>query len=179
MMPIKVCRAIEVIKRRFLWGGNNEKRKLCLTRWATITRSKQHSGWGIIPIRHMNAALLCKWWWKFGHDRDALWRKVLISKCKANNNVWFPSSINGVHCASLWNGIISIGDRQGKFGDVVWNNLLIKVGSGKEVYYFGLITGLGWSLYASYFQDYFLSLANRTQWFLNCAHWRMDFLYGI
>lgn len=27
-----------------------------------------------------NWAILVKWWWRFGEERDALWNKIVVSK---------------------------------------------------------------------------------------------------
>ena len=53
-LPMQVSNSIDVIQRRFLWGGNDERKKLFLVKWSIISRSKKLRGSGITPIRPVN-----------------------------------------------------------------------------------------------------------------------------
>ena len=44
--------------------------------------------WGIIRLRLFNEALLGKWLWHYGLERDALWRRVIEVKCGSVLGGW-------------------------------------------------------------------------------------------
>lgn len=81
-MPEGVAKTIESIQAKFLWGGSDLKRKIHLIAWPKITHKKACGGLGIKSIRDMNEALLMKWWWRYGTEKESLWRKVIKSKNK-------------------------------------------------------------------------------------------------
>lgn len=79
-MPECVLRELVKIQSRFLWGGGELKKKVNLVGWNKITKSKKMGGLGVKNLKLMNECLLIKWWWRFGIEKGALWRKVICSK---------------------------------------------------------------------------------------------------
>lgn len=61
--PISVIVEMERIRRKFLWGGNEEKQKIHWVSWEKVIASKELWGLGVGSIRALNVALLVKWWW--------------------------------------------------------------------------------------------------------------------
>lgn len=55
---LKVLDLLESLRKKFLWGGNKNKKKILWMNWNTITRSKNHDGFGIIGLRSLNLVLL-------------------------------------------------------------------------------------------------------------------------
>ena len=44
----------------------------------------------------MNDVLLLKWWWRFGMEKECLWRRVVCEIYEIPQNRWLPSlSLNG------------------------------------------------------------------------------------
>ncbi|XP_056697578.1 uncharacterized protein [Spinacia oleracea] len=79
-LPRSTCDEIDRISRRFLWGGSEEKKKIHLVSWDTITKPKQLGGLGIRSMRQANSAFLAKLGWRVLAEPEALWSRVLRSK---------------------------------------------------------------------------------------------------
>lgn len=74
------CDEIYRISRRFLWGGSEEKRKVYLVSWNTVTKPKNAGGLGIRSMRQANSAFLTKLGWHVLAEPEALWSRVLRQK---------------------------------------------------------------------------------------------------
>jgi hypothetical protein len=72
LFPIPVCVAtsIEKLQRDFLWGGPGEEFKYHLVSWAKVCTPISKGGLGIRNLVLFNRALLGKWLWRFGRERD-------------------------------------------------------------------------------------------------------------
>jgi hypothetical protein len=79
-IPIRVANHFEKLQRDFLWGGIDEEFKYHLVRWDKVCSSIFEVGLGIRNLRTFNQALLGKWLWRYGYERDAWWRVVVDSK---------------------------------------------------------------------------------------------------
>ena len=73
-IPAAVANRIEKLQWNFLWGGLGDKPKFHLVRWATVFTPPSLGGLGLRKARLFNDALLGKWLWRFGIEKDALWR---------------------------------------------------------------------------------------------------------
>lgn len=53
--------------KKILWAGvdNDGKRKYHLAKWDLLCLKKDYGGSDILNLKHMNIALVEKWWWKF------------------------------------------------------------------------------------------------------------------
>ena len=71
---------IERLQRNFLWGSFGDDPKIHLVKWTTICAPISSGGLGIRKIRLINEALLGKWFWRFGIEEDAFWRRVIEMK---------------------------------------------------------------------------------------------------
>jgi hypothetical protein len=84
MLPKWVTKAIDNIRRRFLWHGHkrDDRKPVCLVNWTTVTMSKRIGGLGIRDLRIMNQSLLAKWMWQWlNHDR--WWKEVTTTEDEA------------------------------------------------------------------------------------------------
>ena len=66
----KICRS-------FLWGNEDGKRKILWIPWALVCKSADLGGLGLGFMGWKNKALLLKWAWRFGKEKDSLWRRVI------------------------------------------------------------------------------------------------------
>ena len=89
-MPESVARELDKIQARFLWGGSDIKKKVHLVSWDKVTLAKQDGGLGVKRLRIMNECLLLKWWWRYGCEANALWKRVVEAKYGSGIMTWNP-----------------------------------------------------------------------------------------
>lgn len=75
--PASVLDRLEQIRRRFIWGGNDNEKKICWVAWSTVMASKEKGGLGVGSLKAQNYALLLKWWWKLRDGKHCIWREVI------------------------------------------------------------------------------------------------------
>ena len=71
--PTTVTDALEKIRRRFLWGGDENNRKIHWVSWDKIVDPKSEGGLGVGSIRTLNTSLLVKWWWRLKVEKNSIW----------------------------------------------------------------------------------------------------------
>ena len=104
-IPTSVANRIERLQRNFLWDSFGDDPKIHLVKWATVCSPISSGGLGIRKIRLFNEALLGKWLWRFGIEKDALWRQVLEMKYGCVWGGWCTRSVNGHYGVGLWKNI--------------------------------------------------------------------------
>lgn len=82
-----VCVFLEAVKKklcglfyRFLWGGLEEKNKLHMVNWDTISVPIVEGGLRVLDLGDMNIILVAKWIFKYANNREALWRKIMCAR---------------------------------------------------------------------------------------------------
>jgi hypothetical protein len=106
-IPADVATRIEKIQRNFLWGTTEEVAKIHLVRWDMVCSPYSHGGLAIKNIRRFNEALLGKWLWRFGVEREAFWRKIIMVKYGSLEGGWVSKVPSGPHGVGLWKSIRS------------------------------------------------------------------------
>ena len=104
-IPAAVAKRIEQIQRNFLWGSSMDSVKFLLVKWDQICRPYFQGGLAIKNIRQFNAALLGKWLWRFGVERDAVWKRVIMEKYGSMEGGWMSKVPTGPYGVGLWKHI--------------------------------------------------------------------------
>uniref|UniRef100_A0A2N9HT73 Reverse transcriptase domain-containing protein n=1 Tax=Fagus sylvatica TaxID=28930 RepID=A0A2N9HT73_FAGSY len=94
-IPVAVASRIDKIQRDFLWGGMGEGKKFHLVNWAQVCQPIHLGGLGIRYLQIFNKALLGKWLWRFGNEREALWRLVIVAKYGEQHGGWSSGELLG------------------------------------------------------------------------------------
>ncbi|XP_028118943.1 uncharacterized protein LOC114316485 [Camellia sinensis] len=132
-MPEGVAKELKKIQANFLWGGSELKRKIHMIKWEDMLKSMDEGGLGIRNLRVANKCLLIKWWWRFGSEKDTLWRKVICSRNRLELASWIPSLIPSNSYSPVWNGIISVAEQCNSLKEYYLHNFKLKVGDGKRI----------------------------------------------
>lgn len=72
-LPTKVCDVVDKIIRDFLWGLMEEKRRMHMVNWNTVTLPKDLGGLGLHSMKDRNLAILAKLCWRLASDQGAPW----------------------------------------------------------------------------------------------------------
>ncbi|KAL0012862.1 hypothetical protein SO802_007970 [Lithocarpus litseifolius] len=99
-LPIKVCNAIDKKMRDFVWGSNEEKKKMHMVNWQTVTQPKELGGLGLFQTRHRNQALLAKLCWRLASEQEALWARMLIAKYMSTRRL--TEGGRTLPCSRIW-----------------------------------------------------------------------------
>ncbi|GKU91337.1 hypothetical protein SLEP1_g5224 [Rubroshorea leprosula] len=134
LLPKGVIKAIDTIRRGFLWGGKEEGKKIAWVGWDKVCKGKEDGGLGIKDLRLFNLALLGKWWGRLGDGSKGLWKRVLEERYGKNGTNWHDWMREGRNISSnWWRDICSI--NWGCVNKEEWLELRfsVEVGEGNEV----------------------------------------------
>ncbi|GLT51114.1 hypothetical protein SLA2020_245480 [Shorea laevis] len=107
-MPNSVIVQLVQIQRDFLWGGSGDKRKTLWVKWETICWNKEKGGLGVPDLRRRNWALLGKWWYRLGDEREGLWKRVVKEKFYDGRQEVDITDVEKLSVLRIWGDIISI-----------------------------------------------------------------------
>ena len=125
-IPAAVAKRIDKIQRNFLWGSSEEDVKFHLVKWDLICSPYTNGGLAIKNLRLFNEALLGKWLWRYGVEREALWRQVIREKYGSMEGGWMSTHNRGSHGVGLWKYIRAGWDKFARF-------VKFKVGDGSRI----------------------------------------------
>lgn len=124
-IPGLVAIRIESLFRKFLWNNEEEHHRYHLVDWKLICRSLREGGLGMRSIKDHNRALLAKWLWRFGNERDILWRRVVVARFGLAS-IWKARWVRVRHGCGIWKSIQ-------KLREVFWNCIRFNLGLGKNI----------------------------------------------
>lgn len=78
--PASIIHKLEKKMRDFLWEHNSGSKVSHLVNWDMVNASKERGGLGVLNLKQMNIALLAKWCWRFGFEKNHLWYKIIEEK---------------------------------------------------------------------------------------------------
>lgn len=104
----KVVKEIEKVIRDFLWDASDTKKGYHYVKWKTCCLPLKTGGLGIKSVRSMNKALLSKWWWRFNHEKIALWRNGIVSKYESTQQDRETKKPKQQNNYGVWKGIYSL-----------------------------------------------------------------------
>lgn len=76
-IPVSIAKKLESIQCKLLWGDEEDNRKFHLVKWEEVKKPLKDGSLGIRSIVELNVALQGKWLWRFLHEDDKLWRKIV------------------------------------------------------------------------------------------------------
>ncbi|XP_028080046.1 uncharacterized protein LOC114281693 [Camellia sinensis] len=134
-LPVGIAKVLHKIQANFLWGGSETRRKLHLISWKEICVNKNKGGLGVRNLGQVNECLLVKWWWRYGNEEAALWKKVICSKYGGVGGRWCPLFISSVGLSYTWRGITSVAEGNIALREFFWQNFRLVVGNGRRIHF--------------------------------------------
>lgn len=101
--PKGVLDSLEKLRRRFLWGGSENKKKIHWVSWKKVLASKNKGGLGVGSIYALNIGLIVKWWWRLKTCPDTLWCKIIRGFHKLDGKPHHYISSNSI--TGVWKNI--------------------------------------------------------------------------
>lgn len=86
-----------------LWSDSENKKKIHLVNWDTVTINKEFGGLGVPDLRQVNVCLLASWIRRYNQDENKLWKRVIDFKYNTNR----PNVLSCVDVAAsnFWKGV--------------------------------------------------------------------------
>ncbi|GMI74428.1 hypothetical protein HRI_001112100 [Hibiscus trionum] len=103
VLPKGLCREMEKIIRRFVWGGSGDRRGLSLINWESMQKSLSSGGMGLKNLESQNSAFLMKVGFEILTKPNKLWVRVVKEKYGWHEVV--PLCIKRGNCSRLWQGL--------------------------------------------------------------------------
>ena len=103
-IPKNTCDKIDQKTRRFIWGGNEDTKRIHLISWERLQSPLNQGGLGCRSSRQVNAAFLTKLEWRVLTEPNALWSRVLRNKyckCRCDLDMFAPKT----NMSNVWKGI--------------------------------------------------------------------------
>ncbi|XP_058185920.1 uncharacterized protein LOC131303146 [Rhododendron vialii] len=110
---------------------------------------------GVKRMLQQNLALLAKWWWRYGNNKESIWAKVIREKYGLNANCWLPYTHGSGSTSKIWADICSLEDPSSHLGYSMRKSFRIKVNSGNSTLFWEH-TWLGETLLKEEFSRVFL-----------------------
>jgi hypothetical protein len=77
--PKSVTRKLDLLRKRLLWQGGSQAKRMHLVNWNTVCSPKSLGGLGVLNLGFMNDALLTKWLWNL-ENSNGLWQSIITGK---------------------------------------------------------------------------------------------------
>ncbi|KAL6218309.1 hypothetical protein ACLB2K_011523 [Fragaria x ananassa] len=124
--PVSLCERIDKLNRDFIWGDNNEKKRVHLVNWETVCQPKCLGGLGVKKTEDMNQAMLAKASWRIFKQDSGLWASIYSEKYLNDCSIIDQNYIAPADCSSTWRSM-AYGTK------LMRSNLSWRIGDGKMV----------------------------------------------
>lgn len=103
-MPRGTCDEIDKMCRAFIWGDEENHKKVNLLSWEKLCKPKKEGGLGLRSTRDANTAFLMKGLLNFCSNHESLWGSIMRSKYKCG---WrgMPKMDTKRKGSNYWNGL--------------------------------------------------------------------------
>ncbi|GMI83350.1 hypothetical protein like AT4G29090 [Hibiscus trionum] len=105
-MPVGVESKINSLLSKFIWGPTSS-RPIRWVKWNQLCSPKEVGGLGLFNLRVKNRALLNKWMWRFGSEKQDLWRRVIVEKYNMDECMMVPNITPSRITSWVWRNISS------------------------------------------------------------------------
>lgn len=95
-----------------------------------VARKIDDGGLGVKRMLQQNLALLAKWWWRFGKDKESLWVKVIKGKYGLDANCWLPYAQGSGSTSRIWEDICSLEYPSSHLGYTIREGFRVQVNQG-------------------------------------------------
>ncbi|GKV09906.1 hypothetical protein SLEP1_g21339 [Rubroshorea leprosula] len=134
LLPDGVIKKIDAIRRKFLWGGCEERNKIAWVRWDKVCKDRKQGGMGIKDLRMFILALMGKWWARLVNEQGGLWRRVLLDKYGGEGGSWGEWITKGQNRGSrCWKDVCKINELIEGKRDWVKSGFKLVIGDGAKV----------------------------------------------
>ncbi|KAJ4778783.1 RNA-directed DNA polymerase (reverse transcriptase)-related family protein [Rhynchospora pubera] len=107
-LPAWVVRAINKIRRDFIWGrGTSQRSGLHLINWNKVCLPKTCGGLGISDLKIQNTALLLRWLWRLYDSPNSQW-SVLANRLYSKRNGSIPPLAWNLEGSFFWKDLLKL-----------------------------------------------------------------------
>ncbi|GJY20173.1 hypothetical protein Tco_0392739 [Tanacetum coccineum] len=128
--PKFIINKLEGIRRKFLWGGSSDSKKIAWVSWSKVIAPLNQGGLNIGSLSISNQGLLAKWWWRFAIENTSLWCNIIRSIHGPQCGLHDAHSIRSK--SGPWYQIAKLNVDLGVHGIDLHSLLKIKVGNGES-----------------------------------------------
>ncbi|WMV51210.1 hypothetical protein MTR67_044595 [Solanum verrucosum] len=101
ILPQSILKEVDRICRNYIWGSNEEKRKVSLVAWEKICCPKKFGGLNVKGCSNWNVASVGKLLWQLSEKQDTLWVKWVHGIYIRNeDSIW--EHIPPLDCSWYW-----------------------------------------------------------------------------
>lgn len=99
-IPRAVANDMEAKFRNFRWNDSGDHHRYHLVDWNSICRPVSCGGLGLRSIRDHNRVMLAKWLWRYGMEKENLWRVVVAARF-GEVSLWATKEVRVRHGCGL------------------------------------------------------------------------------
>ncbi|GLT87976.1 hypothetical protein SLE2022_060240 [Rubroshorea leprosula] len=80
LLPVSVHSELDHLSRNFIWGSDEQHRKIHLIKWDTVCQPRHLGGLGLKKSRDANIVAMCKLNWRLHSEKSNTWSKLFCRK---------------------------------------------------------------------------------------------------